>query len=117
MQFHYYGFFFFFRTIFLTWGSHGEDVAATLGSRVSSWKFLRNMQAAGTIFCQLSCFLLFFLLCEGGGCVKADKGEGEGSEFSAVLESFFFSFFMCVQINKEMKQARTTCLHANVESV
>lgn len=28
--------------------------------------------------------------------MKADKGEGEGSEFSAVLESFFFLLFLCV---------------------
>lgn len=51
--------------------------------------------------------------------MKAEEGEGEGSEFSAVLESFFSFLFFCVCTDqqRENKQARTTCLHANVESV
>lgn len=71
-----------------------EGASLPLRSCVSSWKlFLRDMQAAGAIFCQPFFSSFRFLLCTGGGCVKADEGEGEGSEFSAVLESFSFSFF------------------------
>lgn len=41
--------------------------------------------------------------------MKADEGEGEGSEFSAVLESFSFSFFFLsvYRSTKRNKQART----------
>lgn len=36
--------------------------------------------------------------------MKAEEGEGEGSEFSAVLESFFL-FFLCVYRSTKRKQA------------
>lgn len=47
--------------------------------------------------------------------MKADEGEGEGSEFSAVLESFSFFFFKCVQINKAKQASANACLHAKLE--